>query len=102
MLNVSVAGVDGVMDPVEGVTCSHAGTFCCGDAATVKFALVAPESVIVCDAGSAPPCAWVNPMVPEGVTVTEAADVTVIEIGIVSVSVMPLKSPVEVIVIELL
>ena len=56
IVKVSVAGVEGVIDPFAGVTSNHAGTFCCGAATVRNVELNAPDSCTVCANGTAPPC----------------------------------------------
>ena len=90
---MSTAGVLGVMEPVCGVTFSHAPPVGPGTTEVMKVELMAPVSVKFCEAGAGPPCNWLNVTVPGGVTVTELLDVKVNEIGIDSVLFVPLKSP---------
>ena len=49
-----------------------------------KFELVAPDTVTVCAAGTAPPCAWLNAIGPEGEMFAEFLDVRFNVTGIFS------------------
>jgi hypothetical protein len=94
MLNVSIAGEEGVNAPVAGVTCSHAGTLS-SVVTTVKYVEpVVPDRVTVCEGGSDPPCASLKVRFVEGVTVTELWDVRTSVTCIVAVL---LRSPCDVI-----